>query len=114
MRENYPDFLCMECNAHICCLYFMTSNPGILHLAQNIYVVPVSQEILTKDNLIKRNWTWNGKCCFCDNKESIQHFLFDCLFAKIVWHIIHITFGLAPPKNITNLFGNRLKGISRK
>jgi hypothetical protein len=31
MRENYPDFLCMKCNAHICCLYFMTSNPGILH-----------------------------------------------------------------------------------
>jgi hypothetical protein len=30
MRENYPDFLCMKCNAHICCLYFMTSNPGIL------------------------------------------------------------------------------------
>jgi hypothetical protein len=30
MRENYPDFLCMKCNAHICCLYFMTSNPRIL------------------------------------------------------------------------------------
>jgi hypothetical protein len=21
----------MKCNAHICCLYFITSNPGILH-----------------------------------------------------------------------------------
>jgi hypothetical protein len=31
MRENYPDFLCMKCNAHICFLYFVTSNPGILH-----------------------------------------------------------------------------------
>jgi hypothetical protein len=31
MRENYPDFLFMKCNAHICCLYFITSNPGILH-----------------------------------------------------------------------------------
>jgi hypothetical protein len=30
MRENYPNFLCMKCNAHICCLYFITSNPGIL------------------------------------------------------------------------------------
>jgi hypothetical protein len=32
MRENYPDFLCMKCNAHICCLCFVTSNPGILQL----------------------------------------------------------------------------------
>jgi hypothetical protein len=31
MRENYPDFLCIKCNAHICCLYFITSNPRILH-----------------------------------------------------------------------------------
>jgi hypothetical protein len=23
-------FLCMKCNEHICCLYFMTYNPGIL------------------------------------------------------------------------------------
>jgi hypothetical protein len=30
MRENYPDFLCMKCNAHIYYLYFKTSNPGIL------------------------------------------------------------------------------------
>jgi hypothetical protein len=25
-----------------------------------------------------------------------------------------VTFGLAPPKNITNLFGNWLKGIQKK
>jgi hypothetical protein len=35
-------------------------------------------------------------------------------FAEIVWRIIHMTFGLAPPKNITNLFGNWLKGILKK
>jgi hypothetical protein len=23
----------MKCNAHICCLYFITSNPGLLQLA---------------------------------------------------------------------------------
>jgi hypothetical protein len=28
--------------------------------------------LLNKDNLIKRNWTGNEKCCFCDNKESIH------------------------------------------
>jgi hypothetical protein len=70
--------------------------------------------LLTKDNLIKRNWTGNEKCCFCDNKESIQHLFFECALAKVIWRIVHMSFGLAPPKNVTNLFGNWLKGILKK
>jgi hypothetical protein len=70
--------------------------------------------ILTKDNLIKRNWNGQESCCFCDNKESIQHLFFDCPLAKIIWRVIHMTFGLEPPKNVNNLFGNWLKGIPKK
>jgi hypothetical protein len=70
--------------------------------------------ILTKDNLIKRQWTGNKNCCFCDNNESIQHLFFVCLLSKVIWRIIYMTFGLAQPKNVTNLFGNWLKGISKK
>jgi hypothetical protein len=62
--------------------------------------------ILTKDNLTKRNWIGKETCCFCDNMESIQHLFFECPFAKIIWRIIHMTFYLTPPKNVTNLFGN--------
>jgi hypothetical protein len=69
--------------------------------------------ILTKDNLTKKNMTGNEKCCFYDDKESIQHLFFECPFAKIIWRLIHMTFGLTPPKNITNLFGNWLKGIPK-
>jgi hypothetical protein len=69
--------------------------------------------ILTKQNSIKRQWTGNETCCLCDNKESIQHLFFECPLAKIISHIIHMNFGLAPPKNITNLFGNWLMGISK-
>jgi hypothetical protein len=69
---------------------------------------------LTKDNLIKRQWTDNEACCFCDCKESIQPPFFECPLAKVIWRIIHMTFGLAPPKNISNLFGNWLKGIPKK
>uniref|UniRef100_A0A453KQA4 Reverse transcriptase zinc-binding domain-containing protein n=1 Tax=Aegilops tauschii subsp. strangulata TaxID=200361 RepID=A0A453KQA4_AEGTS len=29
--------------------------------------------ILTKDNLIKRNWVGSSRCCYCDQDESIQH-----------------------------------------
>jgi hypothetical protein len=69
--------------------------------------------LLTKDNLIKRNWTSNEKCYFCDNKESI-HLFFDCPLPKVIWRIVHMSFGLAPPKNVTKFFGNWLKGISKK
>jgi hypothetical protein len=72
------------------------------------------KEILTKDNIIWRNWVGRESCCFCDGKESMQHLFFDCPFTKIIWRIIHMTFGLSPPKNITNLFVNWLKGIPKK
>jgi hypothetical protein len=29
--------------------------------------------VLTKDNLVKRQWKGCTKCCFCDVSESIQH-----------------------------------------
>jgi hypothetical protein len=46
------------------------------------------REILTKDNLVKRNWQGS-----------------ECPLAKIVWRIIYMTFSLSPPANVTNLFG---------
>jgi hypothetical protein len=29
--------------------------------------------ILTKDNLARRNWNGDKKCCFCHHPETIQH-----------------------------------------
>ena len=69
--------------------------------------------ILTKDNLARRNWTGNQRCCFCDKDETIQHLFFECPLAKIIWRIVHMSFSLSPPKNINNLFGNWLKGIPK-
>jgi hypothetical protein len=70
--------------------------------------------ILTKDNLLKRNWNGNTLYCFCDQDETIQHLFFECPLAKIIWRIVHITFGLPPPKNVKNLFGNWLAGIDKR
>jgi hypothetical protein len=43
--------------------------------------------ILTKDNLIKRQWTGNEACCFCNCKEYIQNLFFECPLAKVIWRI---------------------------
>jgi hypothetical protein len=40
--------------------------------------------VLTKDNLVRRQWQGDKKCCFCSSGESIQHLLFDCHFAKFM------------------------------
>jgi hypothetical protein len=61
--------------------------------------------ILTKDNLVKRNWHGNEQCCFCQNYETIQHLLFDCKLVKFIWTITYFTFGLEFRVSINHLFG---------
>ena len=70
--------------------------------------------ILTKHNLIKRNWNGNKSCSFCEREEYVHHLFFDCPFAKTIWRIVHMSFSLTLPKNITNLFGNWINGTPKK
>jgi hypothetical protein len=41
------------------------------------------QEILTKDNMIKRNWQGSPTRCFCDHEETVQHLFIECPFARL-------------------------------
>jgi hypothetical protein len=69
--------------------------------------------ILTKDNLAKRNWNGCKRCAFCDSEESINHLFFACPFASLVWRVVHFTFDIPPPANVTNMFGNWLNGVEK-
>jgi hypothetical protein len=71
------------------------------------------KEILTKDNLLKRNWQGSKTCCLCDHEESVQHLFVECPFAKIIWTIVHMAFNITLPTNISHLFSNWLNGISK-
>jgi hypothetical protein len=64
--------------------------------------------MLTKDNLIKRKWQGDEKCCFCDHKETVQHLFIECPLAKMVWRVVHMAFAIIPLTSIKNLFGNWL------
>ena len=70
--------------------------------------------ILTKDNLARRNWNGNKLCCFCSNDETIQHLFIDCHVAKFLWRAVQFAFDLNPPRSITHLFGNWLRGVGTK
>jgi hypothetical protein len=69
------------------------------------------KEILTKDNLIKRNWQGSTKYCFCDHEKTVQHLFIGCPFAKIIWTIVHMAFNITPPISIDHLFGTWLNDI---
>jgi hypothetical protein len=69
------------------------------------------KEILTKDNLFKRNWPGSTKCYFCEQNESIGHLFIKCPFAKIIWQIVYMAFNITPPLSIVHMFGTWLNGI---
>ena len=37
-----------------------------------------------------------------------------CKLARLVWRVVHFTFNILAPANITNLFGNWLNGVPKK
>jgi hypothetical protein len=70
--------------------------------------------VLTKDNLVKRQWKWCIKCCFFTEHETIQHLFFDCPMARLMWGVVCFTFGITKPVGVENLFGSWLRSFSSK
>jgi hypothetical protein len=51
-----------------------------------IFMWMVAQRaILTKDNMLSRNWHGDPGCYFCGFVETVDHLLFQCPVAKVVW-----------------------------
>lgn len=55
------------------------------------------------------------KMCAFSSKITIHHLLFDCLYAKFLWRMVHFLLGLVPPKDVHDLFiAGTNKGDSNK
>jgi hypothetical protein len=48
--------------------------------------------ILTKDNMLKRNWHGDPNCYFCNSPESMNHLFFECPVSKVTWGVIATCF----------------------
>jgi hypothetical protein len=48
--------------------------------------------VLTKDNMLKRNWYGNPDCYFCGAPESNDHLFFACPIAKVIWGVVACCF----------------------
>jgi hypothetical protein len=67
--------------------------------------------LLTKNNLVKRQWKGCTKCCFC---ESIQHLFFDCTMDRLMWGLVCFTFGVKIPLDVGHLFDPWIRSFSKK
>jgi hypothetical protein len=45
-------------------------------------------KLVTVDNLKKKGLSKPEHCCFCSEKDSINHLLFECVIAKNVWEYV--------------------------
>ena len=44
---------------------------------------------------------------------SIHHLFIACPFARLLWMVVEFSFNLPPPTNMTNMFGNWLRGVDK-
>lgn len=42
-------------------------------------------KILTKSNLLKKGWTGNNSCQFCQNRETVAHLFVNCSKTRQIW-----------------------------
>jgi len=49
--------------------------------------------ILTKDILLKKNWSGNPKCAFCNENETIPHLFSECTMPKYLWSMVAYVLG---------------------
>jgi hypothetical protein len=98
-------------------MYVALINNGV-RVSQDIWHVKIPTKIkiflwylklgvtLTKDNLARRNWEGDKRCGFCYLPESIQHLFLDCYYAKFLWRLVHLLFGIPPLHTIDDLFNH--------
>ena len=77
-------------------MYIDVINSSVIPSSKHVWKVKVplkikvfmwfvhKQVILTKDNLVKRNWTGSTRCSFCDRDETIKHLFFECALARVL------------------------------
>lgn len=55
----------------------------------------------------------NKTCCFCHKLETIRHLFFYCRFARSIWNIIFLFYGITRPTDVENMFQDWLGGFDR-
>lgn len=76
----------------------------LLYLARRV--------ILTKDNLVKRYFSSNPKCCYYNSNETIQHLPFNYHHVKNIWRVVQMAMRLNPPASVAHIAGKWLSHVN--
>ena len=64
----------------------------------------LKNSILKKDNLARRGWTRSKQCHLCGHDESVEHLVFQCSLARLIWQVVIFALYLGrPPDGATDL-----------
>ena len=73
------------------------------------------KSVLTRDVLLKKGWKGKKECVFCGQDESIDHLLFTCSAASLLWSLVRCVCGLKTiPLNVKEFFGDGLANFTKK
>jgi hypothetical protein len=66
----------------------------------------LKEVILTKDNLIKRNWKGDGRCFFLQQRDHPTFIFIDCHVTRFIWRVVEVVFGVVgTPTRMANFLG---------
>ena len=91
--EKSGSFSMKSMYSHLCSnevgIYFKDIWKAKMPLKIKIWMWLINHNaILTKDNLLKRNWSGDLSCAFCNETETIPHIFFECPLAKYIWSMV--------------------------
>ena len=77
-----------------------------LPLKIKVFLWQLSQDaVLTRENMMKRNWLGRPVCSFCSNIETASHLFFNCATTRFVWGLLGACLGTKTyPRNIWQTF----------
>lgn len=68
-------------------------------------------KLQTALNLCKREWHGSPLCCVCHKPETVNHILFECLFAQYIWCCVRDAFSLGGfPVSVQDLISEWMPG----
>lgn len=66
---------------------------------------------MTKDNMLRRKWTGDPICRFCESVETTYHLFFQCPTARVVWGVVAHCLGSTTFPTILDSIGGGLSPV---
>jgi hypothetical protein len=114
MTQNSLLALCINFQLNLF-VVFSKKSCGKYSLENQVFLwLMIKKFIAVEDNLLKREWKHGKMCVYCGNDESIDHLIFQCSAARLIWSLLKCTFDLqSAPTTLFDCFGRWIKDFPK-